>query len=275
MTKVVRDRNDREAEGQLGMLPARTERARSGGCTLLKLSVRMTLAGALCVAVQTAASQAAPETHPTALPKSCLKQSHPSENITALLESVHDHPTAGAYNTLGVLYAQADRVSCAVSAFQAALKLEEPNWEAHYNFALALLRKEDGAGAARELQTAIRQKPDSVSAHFALGTVFEGEKKLAEAEDQFRSTLNIIPPFAPAAIKLIPLLITEGKTAAAVACLEDTIKAVPADQAEAMQASLAIAYAENGEIEKALGSLQDLLRSHPRSSNAHFNPCFP
>src|SRR6266853_5831146 len=253
------------------MLPAGTERARSGGCTLLKWSVRMTLAGALCLAVQTAASQAAPETHPPALPNSCLKQSHPSEKITALLESVHDHPTAGAYNTLGVLYAQADRVSCAVSAFQAALKLEAPNWEAHYNLALALLRKADRAGAARELQTAIQQKPDSVSAHFALGTAFEGEKKLAEAEDQLRSTLKIDPHFAPGAIKLSHVLITEGKTAAAVACLEDTIKAVPADQAESVQASLAMAYAENGEMEKALGTLQGLVGAQPESSSAHFN----
>src|SRR5260370_11620711 len=148
-----------EAEGRLEMLPAGTERAGSGGCTLLALSVRMTLAGAHCVAVQTAASQAAPETHPPALPKSCLRQSQPSEKITALLESVHDHPTAGAYNTLGVLYAQTDRVSCAVSAFQAALKWEEPNWEAHYNLALALLTKGDPPGPARHLQTAIHHNP--------------------------------------------------------------------------------------------------------------------
>ncbi len=205
------------------------------------------------------------------MPKSCLKQSQPSEKITALLESVHDHPTAGAYNTLGVLYAQTDRASCAVSAFQAALKWEEPNWEAHYNLALALLRKGDRAAAARELQTAIQQKPDSVSAHFALGTVFEGEKKLAEAEDQLRSTLKIDPHFAPGAIKLSHVLITEGKPAAAVACLEDTIKAIPADQTESLQAPLAMAYAENGEMEKALGTLQGLVGAQPASSNAHFN----
>ena len=72
-----------------------------------------------------------------------MEQSHPSEKIAALLESIHDHPTAGAYNTLGVLYAQADRVSCGIAAFEAALKLEDHNWEAHYNLALAVLRKGD------------------------------------------------------------------------------------------------------------------------------------
>ena len=172
------------------------------------------------------------------LPKSCLEQSHPSEKITALLESVHDHPTAGAYNTLGVLYAQSDHVSCAIAAFEAALKLEDQNWESHYNLALALLRKGDRGRAVRELQTAIQEKPDSVSSHFALGSVFEGEQKLREAEEQFRSTLKVDPHFAPGAIKLSQALIAEGKPKAAVACLEDAAgQALPADQTESLQRS--------------------------------------
>ena len=151
------------------MLAARTERARPRRFSFVELSVLMTLA--VCVAAQnTAPSQAASAVRPSVLPKSCVEQSHPSEKITALLESVHDHPTAGAYNTLGVLYAQADRVSCGIAALEASLKLEDQNWEAHYNLALALLRKGDRARAIRELQTAIQQKPDSVSSHFALGT---------------------------------------------------------------------------------------------------------
>jgi tetratricopeptide (TPR) repeat protein len=255
------------------MLAARTERARPGRYSLLKASAVMTLAGTLSVAGQSAPlHQAASATHSPALPKSCLEQSHLSEKITALLESVHDHPTVGAYNTLGVLYAQADRVSCAIAAFQAALKLEDPNWEAHYNLALALLSKGDRVRAARELQTAIQQKPDSVSSHFALGTVFEGEKNFAEAEEQFRSTLKVDPHFAPGAIKLSHVLITEGKPEAGVACLEDAVKqATPDDQSESLQSALAIAYAENGEMGKAFATLKGLVAAQPASSNAHFN----
>jgi tetratricopeptide (TPR) repeat protein len=200
-----------------------------------------------------------------------VEQIHPSEKITALLESVHDHPTAGAYNTLGVLYAQADRVSCAVTAFETALKLDDPNWEAHYNLALALLRKGGRARAERELQAAIRQKPDSVSSHFALGTVLEGEQKWAEAEEQFRSTVKIDPHFAPGAIRLSHVLITEGKPRAAVAFLEDAItQAMPADESESLQSALGIAYAENGEMEKALATLKGLVAAQPAAANAHF-----
>jgi tetratricopeptide (TPR) repeat protein len=236
------------------------------------MGVLVMLAGALFATGQDAASGgAAPAARPLGLSKSCLVQTHPSEKMTALLESVHDHPTAGAYNTLGVLYAQADRVSCAIAAFDAALRLGDQNWEVHYNLALALLRKGDRARTVHELQTAIQQKPDSVSSHFALGSVFEDEKKLGNAEEQFRSTLRIDPHFTPGAIKLSQVLVSEGKPQASVACLEDAAKQAPPDQAGPVQAALGVAYAENGEMEKALTTLKNLVASQPDSAEAHFN----
>ncbi len=244
----------------------------TAGLSFSKLSVLMTLAGTLCVAAQNPVPVRSTATEPAAaLPRSCLIRSRASEKISALLETIQDHPTAGAYNTLGALYAQADRVSCAIPAFEAALKLENQNWEAHYNLALALLQKGDRSRAERELQTAIQQKPDSVSSHFALGNVFEDEKKLGSAEEEFRSALKIDPHFAPGAIKLSEVLITEGKPQAAVACLEDAVKQAPPDQAEPMQAALGVAYAENGEMEKALATLKNLVAAQPDSADAHFN----
>ncbi len=257
----------------LEMLAARAERARSARCWFLHLSALIILTGALSTAGQAAApGHAVSAALPPTLPKTCLEQSHPSEKIAALLESVHAHATAGAYNTLGVLYAQGDRVSCAIKAFETAIKLGDPNWEAHYNLAIALLSKGDRTEATRELKTAIQQNPDSVSSHFALGTVFDDEKKLAEAEEQFRSTLKLDPHFAPGAIKLSQVLISEGKPQAAVACLEESIRQLPpADQGESLQAALGIVYADNGNIEKGLATLKDLVATQPDSGDAHFH----
>src|SRR5438552_3325767 len=165
------------------MSASKIERARPARGWFLHLSFLMILACAVSAVGQSAALGHAVPARPPILPKPCLEQSHSSEKITALLETIHDHPTAGAYNTLGVLYAQGDRVSCAIAAFEAAINLEDPNWEAHYNLAIALLSKGDRTKAMRELQTAIQQKPDSVSSHFALGSVLEDEKKLGEAEE--------------------------------------------------------------------------------------------
>jgi tetratricopeptide (TPR) repeat protein len=245
---------------------------RTAGFSLSKLSVGMTLACVICAAAQTPAPVHNNAARPAdALPKSCLIQARASDKISALLETVQDHPTAGAFNTLGVLYAQAARVTCAIPAFETSLKLENQNWEAHYNLALALLQKRDRSRALRELQTAIQQKPDSVSAHFALGTLFEDERKLDQAEEEFRWALKIDPHFAPGAIKLGQVLIREGKPQGAVACLEDAVKQSPSDQAESVQAALGIAYAESGEMERALATLRNLVTSQPDSADAHFN----
>jgi tetratricopeptide (TPR) repeat protein len=224
-----------------------------------------------------AAAQSSRTTHPlgagvpASLPKICL-QDRSTEKVAALLDSIHDHPTAGAYNTLGVLYAQADRVSCAIPSFEAALKLQDQNWEVHYNLALALLRKGDRALATRQLQTAILQKPDSVSAHFALATLLESERKLSEAENELRSALTADPTFTLASIKLSEILIAEGKPQSAVAVLEDASKQAPAaDQVVPLAGALAAAYAETGDRERALTTLKALVAGHPDSADAYFD----
>src|ERR1700747_966769 len=157
------------------MLAASTER--TGRRLLLPLSVLMALASTISMAAQPAEpTHASSPPRPPSLPKTCLVQPHTSEKIKALLDTVHEHPTAGAYNTLGVLYAQDDRVPCAIAAFESALHLDSQSWEAQYNLALALLRKGDRPRATHELQIAIQQKPDSVSSHFALGSVFQDDQ---------------------------------------------------------------------------------------------------
>ena len=253
------------------MLAPRTEQA-LGKSSPLRPIVFLTMAATIAITQSAALAQAVPLARMHTLPKSCLEQTHTSEKIATLLDSIRDHPTAGAYNTLGVLYAQEDRVSCAIPAFEASFQLEGQNWEAHYNLALALLRKGDRSRATRELRTAIQQKPDSVSSHFALGSVLEEEKKLGDAEDQFRSTLKLDPRFTPGAIRLSQVLIAEGKQHAAVACLEEALEQQPtADQTGSLQAALGLAYAENGEMEKGLVILKHLVVTEPASAGAHFN----
>jgi tetratricopeptide (TPR) repeat protein len=253
------------------MWAARSERARRGRCSPLQLVAVMTLAGTIAVTGQRLGFGQTPASKHV-LPEACREQTHATEKIAALLDTIHDHPTAGAYNTLGVLYAQEDRVSCAIPAFEVSLRLETENWEAHYNLALSLLRKGDRSGAKRELQAAIQQKPDSVSSHFALGSVFEDEKKLGDAEQQFLTTVKLDPHFTPGVLKLSQILIAEGKQRSAVACLEDAInQKPPADQAGALQAALGLVYAENDEMEKGLATLKELVAREPDSASAHFN----
>lgn len=239
---------------------------------LFQLIALIVLVGALPATAQNSPPGASPAAHPPSLPKSCLEQTHRSEKISALLDTIHDHPTAGAYNTLGVLYAQADRIACAVPAFEASLALDRQNWEAHYNLALALLRKGNRARAVRELQTAIQRKPDSAAAHFALGSVRQADRKLEEAAQEFNAVLTIDPYFVPASLSLGQVLMAQGKPAAAIVCLEQALDlSPPPEQAETLQVARALAYIQNGEADKAVSLLKDFVTAHPGSANAHLN----
>src|SRR6266851_3467529 len=207
----------------------------------LALGAVIVVVGAVCAFAQDSALTSRRGTSASrssaVLPKACLSQEHQTDKIAALIESIQNHPVAGAYNTLGVLFAQADRLNCAVPAFHTALKLEPHNWEVHYNLALALVKTGDRIGAKRELQAAIQQKPDSVSSHFALGSLLQSDNNLDQAAEEFKAALKIDPQLVHASLKL----------------------------------SQVLAYAESGDLTKGLDILNSLVAKQPNSSDAHFS----
>ena len=227
-----------------------------------------------CVAQSPASAQPGTASNhsstPNTLPKTCLSPEHASEQIANLLETVNDHPTAGAYNTLGALYAAAGKVNCAIPAFQMSLHLDSKNWEAHYNLALAFLTAGDSVRATAELRAAIAEKPDSVSAHFALGTLFYSEKKLAAAAAEFDAVLRIDPKFPGAVISRAQVLLAQGNPTAAVALLETAITQSPApEQLVPVTVALGLAYSQAGESAKATQTMQQLVTTQADSADAH------
>ena len=252
------------------MFGVRTVHGGSAGCQLLYVGL-LTMAGTISLAAPQASSAPFPlPQRRSVLPQNCLSPAHSSDKIAELLESIHDHPTAGAFNTLGVLYAQQDQVSCAISAFEASLRSQDQNWEAHYNLAIALLRTGERTRASRELQTAIAQKPDSVNSRYALASVLDQEKRFSEAEEQLRNVLKQDAKFAPATLMLGRVLINESKPQQAIQTLEEGLQQQPpAEQAESLWSVLAVAYAENGQLEKGVQVLKDFIAAQPNSADAH------
>src|SRR5882672_400662 len=77
-------------------------------------------------------------------------------------------PSADAYNAKGAYFAEKKQLSCAIAAFESAIRLKPNSADSHFNLALALREKRHLKRAAKELQTAVRLKPDLVAAHDAL-----------------------------------------------------------------------------------------------------------
>jgi tetratricopeptide (TPR) repeat protein len=257
------------------MLRGGRSRFQSAGVRILALGLAAALAAVPpCIAQSHApAKQGTSPSHPAApraLPRSCLSPEHVSDKIATLLETVTDHPTAGAYNTLGALYAAAGLVNCAIPAFQLSLHLDGKNWEAHYNLALAFLTAGDPARATAELRAAISEKSDSASAHFALGTLFYNEKKLAASATEFDAVLRIDPNFPGATISRAQVLLAQGNPTAAVALLETALtQSRPPEQVVPSTVALGLAYSQAGQPAKALQTMQQLVAAHPDSADAH------
>jgi tetratricopeptide (TPR) repeat protein len=227
------------------------------------------------VAAQAPANSAARTALPALSPSlaaDCSSRKGASQPVSELLETLHDHPTASAYNTLGALFAQQGRDHCAISAFEASLRLDEHNWEAHYNLAVALIRRGDRSRATAELHAAIEQKPDSAYTRFALATLLQDEHKTDQAELAFRSALSVAPNFVPASLGLANLLLAQKKYAAAGQCLERALTLSPSpEQAEDLKIALGTGYAQNREFAKATDLLKALVAERPESSQAHFH----
>jgi tetratricopeptide (TPR) repeat protein len=85
----------------------------------------------------------------------------------------------------------------AIAEYQKALRIEPDFWEAHLNLGIAYAQipgRQDDAIA--ELRTALRIKPDSASAHFHLGNVFQTMGRLPDAIAEYQASLGIDPGVA-------------------------------------------------------------------------------
>jgi len=206
------------------------------------------------------------------LPPACQNLGKLNQRVGDLLTVVARHATAEAYNALGVLFAEGDELNCAIPAFEEALRLDEQDWRARYNLALALIKKGEEKKAADHFHILIQQKPDSPDAHNALGSLLQQQGELEAAVEEFKAALKCDPTFAVAALNLGQVLIDQKRYTDAIVCLQDVLKSSsPPDLKPQLQTTLAVAYAENGQSDQAIGTLEKVIKAHPDDAEAYFN----
>jgi tetratricopeptide (TPR) repeat protein len=207
-----------------------------------------------------------------ALPVACQDLGKSDPQMGKLLAAVSRRSTAERYNALGAAYAEANKLNCAVPAFEHALRLDDQDWRARYNLALALIQKGEAKKAADHVRILIQQKPDSPEAHNVLGSILRQQGELPAAEEEYKAALKCDPAFAPAALGLGQTLIDQKRYTAAKAYLQDALRASPAPETQAqLMTLLAVAYAQNGEADQAIGTLEGMIKNHPNDAEAHFN----
>lgn len=81
----------------------------------------------------------------------------------------------------------------AKSQYEELLKLDEANYEAHYNLAWMDAREQRLSDAVRHLQAAIKARPDDAPARNALGGLYLRTSKLKEAEAELTEATRLDP----------------------------------------------------------------------------------
>ncbi len=201
---------------------------------------------------------------------------------TSFEKAVQGGRTAAVYDALGAWFAGENQLSCALAAFQEAVRIEPKSAEAHFDYGVALIRSGKLPQAAREFRLALQVHPDMKQAHAALGSVLLDEGKAAEAEPEFRELLKSDPNSVFALDHLAQALSSERRYDAAIGYWKQALALQP-DSGE-MKLSLATAIYEDAVAKEQMGirgahdsgakeairQLSALTQSHPDMKAAHF-----
>ena len=136
----------------------------------------------------------------------------------------------------------------------------QPGPEAHSDLALNLARLGKNSDAIKELQQAVRMKPEEAQFHFHLATVLQADKKPNEAITEYREALRLRPDLVLALNNLAWLLAThdDAKIRNGSEAITHATRACELTQEKQpfLLGTLAAAYAESGRFPEAVNTAQ-------------------
>src|SRR5262249_41502871 len=130
--------------------------------------------------------------------------------------------------------------------------------------AAALIRDNRIEEAERELNLALKTRPNEAVALNLLGTIRARQGKLTDAEDLFARAIRIAPQMAGAHMNLAHLYFLKGAPEKAVTELKETLRLEP-DNAEASY-RLAWALLTLGRFDECIGFVETTRQSLPPSA---------
>ena len=185
-----------------------------------------------------------------------------------LKQALAADPSAGAYNALGGVFAQQNRMDCAIPAFLKSIALDAEYWEPRFNLGLALAKGQEPRKAAEQLEAAVRLKPASFQAKLAWGFVLL-ELSDPAAEKPIQDALALQPESPQALFGMARVRMHQRRYSSAVTYLNKVSEASPNNID--IELMLGAAYAQDGKLEDAIRVLAKLVENNPTAAPAHFN----
>ena len=200
-----------------------------------------------------------------------LKQKKMSEAQRSFEQAVklngsYPETKPNAWNNLGLLAAQDERIDAAVGFFEEALKLNPDHLISLENLGNAYRQQKRWEEARVTLERAVTIAPLDPEANYSLGMVFAQMDQSARANDYLEKALQLRPNYPEAMNNLGVLYLRTHRRDQAVALFQQCIRTTPGfDQS---YLNLARVFAIEGDRVKARDALVALLKLHPGHAQA-------
>jgi len=171
-------------------------------------------------------------------------------------------PLPEVVNDLGVALSRQGKD--AVAQFERAMEADPSNEDYHYNLALALFRRGDTASASREIEAALKLKPDDkegIDLRVRLATVPASTRLTSNADSSFAPVERIIRVYSESSYRQAAFQMDQMRTA--------RLATLPAAERTAENVQLGRDYLSQGLLPEAEGQFNAAIAADPRSAAAH------
>jgi Flp pilus assembly protein TadD len=175
-------------------------------------------------------------------------------------------PTVDVYNDLGVLFAKQEKYNCAADAFGSSLQLDmnQPNVKkVIFMFGVSLFYTGETKDAIASLQQAEQFGYREIKIHLILAAALDSIHSTAEAEKEWRATLDMDPEYTQALDALSDDLIGTGDYPGVIDLLERPRLLGQRTPKQSM--NLGLAYVKSDKLDEAVRVLRDGLNTTPHS----------
>ena len=139
-----------------------------------------------------------------------------------------------AYNNMGIVLAEQDKLEEAVEAFSKALSINSSNAETYNNLGNALQKQGQFEEAVEAYKKSVSINPDNAETYNNMGTAIKEQGELAEAIEVYKKAIAIKPDYAEAYNFIGVSLEDQGKPKEAIASFNKALSIQP-DFAEALE----------------------------------------
>ncbi len=211
--------------------------------------------------------------------------------IQAYEKILKERPSsAPAYFNLAIIYTKLEKIKEAEAHFKKALEVDPGYLQAE--LALGLLKEigQDLPGAIEHYKLALKIDPLNIGVYHRLAQTYYREKRIADAIRQYEFILKLNPYDVDAFLELSYIYLDEKKPAKSIEIIEQAfsheqdwritveielltapkIKELQKDKKAQAYLILGLAYAQDGQEEKAIEAYEKCIQIQPESGPAYF-----